>query len=230
MSETGLSPQLRPVGDVGVLVDFADAADKDAIAHKIRALDGGLSASNTAGLVETIPALTSLLVRYDPLETEFETCATAIRDHLSASARPRSAGEVWRVPVCYDESFAPDLSELSERVGIAPSDIIDTHSNSTYRVGMYGFAPGYAYLTGVPRALQIPRKTTAVRGVPAGSVMIAGGQCLISTLTLPTGWWVIGRAAFTPLDADADKPFAFEIGDEIHFEPVDADKLASLQA
>ena len=59
---------------------------------------------------------------------------------------------------------------------------------------MYGFAPGYAYLSGLPRRCGSTASPAPVRDVPAGSVIIAGGQCLITTLTMPTGWWIIGHS------------------------------------
>ena len=49
----------------------------------------------------------------------------------------------------------------------------------------------------------------AVRNVPAGSVIIAGGMCLITTLTMPTGWWRIGHSPARVLTDDPDQPFAF---------------------
>jgi inhibitor of KinA len=85
---------------------------------------------------------------------------------------------------------------------------------------MYGFAPGYAYLAGVPEVLRMPRKPAAVRGIPAGSVLIAGQQCLVSTITMPTGWWVIGRSAARILTDDSARPFLFDVGDEVRFRRV----------
>jgi inhibitor of KinA len=82
---------------------------------------------------------------------------------------------------------------------------------------MYGFAPGYAYLSGLPAALHLPRKDRAKRAVPAGSVIIAGAQCLITTLTMPTGWWIIGQSPAQVLRDDPDRPFLFDVGDEVRF-------------
>ena len=82
---------------------------------------------------------------------------------------------------------------------------------------MYGFAPGYAYLAGVPDRLRLPRKPAAVRGVEAGSVIVAGPQCLITTLKMPTGWWIIGRSPTRVLTGDAERPFLFDVGDRVRF-------------
>jgi inhibitor of KinA len=86
-----------------------------------------------------------------------------------------------------------------------------------YGVFMYGFAPGYAYLAGVPECIQLPRKPEPVRGVAAGSVVIAGPQCLVTTLTMPTGWWIIGRSPTRILTAQEDRPFLFDVGDRVRF-------------
>jgi inhibitor of KinA len=82
---------------------------------------------------------------------------------------------------------------------------------------MYGFAPGYAYLASVPDAIQLPRKAAAVRDVPAGSLLIAGPQCLVTTLTMPSGWWNIGRSPTQILTKDESRPFLFNIGDHVRF-------------
>ena len=97
--------------------------------------------------------------------------------------------------------------------------MIAAHLAGRYHVYMYGFAPGYAYLAGVPPALRLNRKPAPLRGVPAGSVLIAGPQCLVSTLTMPTGWWIIGRTPFAVLTGDPDHPFRLQTGDRLRFVP-----------
>jgi inhibitor of KinA len=47
--------------------------------------------------------------------------------------------------------------------------------------------------------------------------MIAGGQCLITTLPMPTGWWVIGHTDFRVLDPEAEQPFRLAPGDRVRF-------------
>ena len=86
---------------------------------------------------------------------------------------------------------------------------------------MYGFSPGYAYLSGIPEDIQIPRKPAAVRDVPAGSVIIAGPQCLVTTLTMPTGWSIIGRSPTPILTGDPARPFLFDVGDRVVFQRID---------
>jgi inhibitor of KinA len=132
----------------------------------------------------------------------------------AAAATPRE------VPSCHDADLAPDLPDVAARTGLSPEAVIAAFLGGDYRVYMYGFAPGYAYLAGVPPALHLPRKPTARREVPAGSIIIAGAQCLVTTLTMPTGWWIIGRSPTPILRAWDARPFLFDVGDPVRFRAI----------
>ena len=60
----------------------------------------------------------------------------------------------------------------------------------------------------------------AVRGVAAGSVLVAGPQCLVTTLTMPTGWWIIGRSPTRILSDDEDRPFLLDVDDRVTFKRI----------
>ena len=110
---------------------------------------------------------------------------------------------------------------MARQTGLSAEAVIAAHVSGDYRVFMYGFAPGYAYLAGVPERIRLPRKATPVRAVAAGSVLIAGPQCLVSTLTMPTGWGIIGRSPTPILTGDEMRPFLFDPGDRVVFNRID---------
>jgi inhibitor of KinA len=124
------------------------------------------------------------------------------------------------IPFCADLDLGPDLAEAAERLGLSGAALVKAFAAASYRVYMYGFAPGYAYLDGVPAALHLPRKPVPVRSRPVGSVMIAGGQAIITTLPMPTGWWVLGQTRVPVLRPDDPWPFLFDLGDTVRFVPV----------
>ncbi|MDT7933603.1 MAG: allophanate hydrolase subunit 1 [Sphingomonadaceae bacterium] len=222
-------PAVRPAGDAAMLVAFGTAID-DAVFARVLALDAALSADPPPGVVETVPAYASLLVHYDPLRTRPDELQRALLD-AAAQARPQPlTGREHRVPVCHAPEFAPDLPAVAEQAGLTERQVIAAHGAADYRVYMYGFAPGYAYLGGVPRALRLPRKPEPVRGVPAGAVMIAGAQALVTTLTMPSGWWVIGRSPARLLDLAAQRPSPFDPGDRVRFVAVDRAEFDRLAA
>lgn len=216
MSARRCFPRFSPVAEHGLLVEFGDTID-DAIHARVARLDRALAAAPFPGFLEAVPAYAAILVRFDPLVCDHAAVERAVRALMDAGAEPDDAPAVHDVPVCYDNDLAPDLAAVARAAGLSESDVIAAHLAGCYRVVMYGFAPGYAYLAGVPPAIRLPRKPAAVRAVPAGSVLVAAGQCLVSTLTMPTGWWIIGRSPARILTGRADRPFLFDPGDRVRF-------------
>ncbi|MEM6619229.1 MAG: allophanate hydrolase subunit 1, partial [Pseudomonadota bacterium] len=172
-------PRFTPVADHALLVTFGDAID-DASHEAVLALDQRLSDDPPAGMIQAVPALVNLLVEFDPLATTHDAIRAAVAARLGGGPSANQ-GTVRRVEVCYDGNLAPDLCALADATGLTLEGVINAHLSGDYRVMMYGFSPGYAYMAGVPDAIQVPRKRAAVRDVPAGSVIVAGPQCLITT-------------------------------------------------
>jgi inhibitor of KinA len=129
------------------------------------------------------------------------------------------------IDVCYDGEHAPDLAALAARAGIDTETAVAAHLAATYTVGMYGFAPGFAYLYGTPDPIQQPRNPTPGPLVPPGSVIVAGQQCLIVPVAMSTGWFAIGRSPASMVTTSEDQPFLFEIGDSVVFRRVGAYEL-----
>jgi len=212
---------IRPVGEAAMLIDFGGAISTT-VSDRVVSLDAALSARAPAGLLECVPAYTTLLLMFDPLLTTFEALEATVLEAMRQAGTSTVEATEFVAPVCYGGEFGPDLAMAAEQLGLTPEAVVSAHLAGEYRVCMYGFAPGYAYMAGVPPRLHLPRKPSAVRGYPVGSVMIAGAQCLITTLDMPTGWWVIGRSALRILEPEKAQPFLFKPGDRIRFEAVDA--------
>lgn len=215
-----MAPRFTPVADRALLVGFADEIDDGAHAD-LSALDRALAAAPPPGLIETVPALVNILIVFDPLLTDHRAVEAAVRALLPNLTHEETTGALREVEVCYEPPFAPDLEAVAAAAGLSREATVATHLAGDYRVLMYGFSPGYAYLGGVPQAIQTPRKPVALRGIAAGSVIIAGPQCLVTTLTMPTGWSIIGRSPTPVLTDDAERPFLFDIGDRVAFRRID---------
>lgn len=209
-------PVVRPVGESALLIEFGDRIDA-AINARVVALDRALAAAPPRGLIETVPAYCALLLEYDPLATTQAELAEAALALAQCPTISEPAGREHVVPISFAPLDGPDLDQVAAQTGLHCDQAIAAFLAARYRVFMYGFAPGYAYMGGVPPALHLPRKPMAQRGHTAGSVIIAGPQCLITTLPMPTGWWVIGRTPLAVLDPLAKRPFRFDPGDTIRF-------------
>jgi inhibitor of KinA len=218
-----VTPTLTPVADHGLLVSFGDEIT-DEILARVHALDRAVADARPAGLVELVPAPTSLLVVFDATVTDHDAIAGVVAE-CAVHRHAVTAGRVHVIDVCYDEAYAPDLPLVAERTGLSPHAVIEAHRSATYTVGAYGFAPGYAYLYGTPPAIQLPRNPTPGPIVPAGSVIIAGQQCIVIPIAMSTGWYALGRSPARMLTGDERQPFLVDVGDTVTFRPIGVDEL-----
>ena len=212
----------QPVGDCGVMLRFGDTIDPQ-IHDAVVAHHHAAETASLPGVTEFVPSFTALFVGYDPLTTDFDTLTASLLG-LKPQTTADRAPQKWVVPVCYDAALAPDLKEVATRTGQSTEAVINAHLAGEYRVYMYGFAPGYAYMGGVPKTLQLPRKEAYVRDVPAGTVCIAGPQGLVTTMCLPNGWWRLGRTAFQYLRPDEEDVFPLSVGDQVQFKRISRDE------
>lgn len=224
-------PTFTPVADHALLIGFGDEISDETSAAVV-ALDRALAASPPEGLIECVPAFVNLLVEFDPLLADHDSLQKAVENLLlsSGTGLQGQGASLHEVEICYEGSFASDLEQVAQSLGLSVEATIECHLRGDYQVRMYGFAPGYAYMSGVPIELQVPRKAVVLRDVPAGSVIIAGPQCLITTLTMPTGWCILGRSPTRILTRDESSPFLFEVGDRVRFKRVDLSQFERSEA
>ncbi|MGC9395329.1 MAG: 5-oxoprolinase subunit PxpB [Anaerolineae bacterium] len=214
-------PRILPVGETAFTVEFGDAVDA-ALNRRVHAFDAALRARPVPGLVETVPTYRSLLVIYDPQVRRAEAMRVALTDALDALAATADLpeGRLVEIPVRYGGKWGPDLADVAAHCGMSAQAVIDLHAQPVYTVAMLGFAPGFAYLLGLPEALATPRLATPRLRVPPGSVGIAGAQTGVYALATPGGWRIIGRTDLTLFDPAREAPFALQAGDRVRFIPL----------
>lgn len=222
-------PRFLDAGEAALVVEFGDAVDP-AANDRVLALDSVLAAETGPGLRELVPTYRSLMIHYDPLVLPRADLIQRVRRALQQPAAERQAAQSWVLPCCYDLPYGEDLDEAASLLGLTRDQAIALHIAGRYRVYMYGFAPGYAYLGGLATELAISRRPSPRPPHPAGAVMIGGGLCGVATFPMPTGWYVLGRTPERLYARDRDEPFLISPGDTIRFEPVDAASFDALEA
>ncbi|KPM33575.1 Allophanate hydrolase, subunit 1 [Croceitalea dokdonensis DOKDO 023] len=126
----------------------------------------------------------------------------------------------WTLPVCYDSEFGHDIQEVASTLTFSVDELITKHTATAYTVYGIGFLPGFMYLGGLPKDLEIPRKQTPRLHVDKGSVGLAGKQTGIYPQDSPGGWNIIGRCPIPLFNTKASPPFFASIGDKIRFKAV----------
>ncbi|WP_108660830.1 5-oxoprolinase subunit B family protein [Acuticoccus kandeliae] len=218
---------LRGSGEDAFVVEYGEEIAPE-IGRRVAALADAFDTAAPDGLIEVVPTFRSLLVLYDPERTSREALLAALP--APDDDPTHETGSHWSVPVCLEGEAAEDIEEAAAGLGIDVARLCDIFLAGTYQVGMYGFAPGFAYLSGVDTALAIPRRPAPRPPMPAGSLIIAGGMAALTSISMPTGWYVIGRTAITLFRPDDSAMVPFAVGDRLSFRPVSLDELTALGA
>ena len=186
-------------------------------------MDQHIQQNPFAGWIENVPAYHTLTIYFDPLFAPKDIEAYLIdRVKNQHSLQSRKV----RIPVCYDETLAPDLTDVSVQLKLTREELIQLHTSHIFHVFMIGFLPGFPYMGILPPELEVPRKATPSLSIPEGAVAIAGKQTGIYPVSSPGGWHVIGLTPF-PMFREG-KPL-LQPGDEIIFYAIGLDEYHRLK-
>lgn len=225
--------KIFPLGDVGLIIDFGNVID-ESINKLVHAVFEELLNDPIPGIIETVPAYSSLTIYYNVLsirkkisggETAFEWISEKVKKYLSKERiQVDENGALLRIPVCYENEYGPDLNFVALQNKISVEEIIHLHISTTYRVYMLGFLPGFAYMGMVDEKIAVPRKQFPAP-VEAGSIGIAGRQTGIYPLNSPGGWQIIGRTPLKLFDKEKNDPTLFKTGDNVQFYSITKDEF-----
>jgi KipI family sensor histidine kinase inhibitor len=221
-------PKFLDAGEAALVVEFGRAIDP-AIHNRVLALDAALTRRAPPGIVELVPTIRSLMIHYDPLVIGREALVALVRgtEFTGEAIKPSAC---WTIPCCFDDAFGEDIGRITDMTGLAKERAVSLFAGATYRIMMYGFLPGFAYLGGLPPELMVPRRPTIRAPHPPGTIMIGAGMGLITTFAMPTGWWLIGRTPERMFSMSRGEPFFAAVGDAVTFAPIDRADFHALDA
>ncbi|WP_198957205.1 5-oxoprolinase subunit B family protein [Mycobacterium lehmannii] len=208
---------IRDYGDRALLLEFDTTAEVLAWSEAIRRAD-------LPGVLDIVPAARTVLVklaepRYQA-PTRQRLGGLRIDADPEAELIPPAGGRAdLTIDVVYD---GPDLDEVARLTGLTPDDVVAAHTGSMWRVAFGGFAPGFAYLVGGDRRLEVPRRSEPRTKVPAGAVGLAGEFSGIYPRESPGGWQLIGRTSAVLWDINRDSPALLTSGMWVQFRAVES--------
>lgn len=220
--------ELSALGDDAVVIEWGGVADEVTLA-RVSAAVAALEADPPAGMIELVPAFTSLAVFYDVTRiADYETFGREVMRRAQRKiARVALKPRIVTIPVCYGGENGPDLITVARHAGLTERQVVQLHTAETYTVGAVGFMPGFPYLVGLPFKLHTPRRNTPRKTVPRGSVAIGGAQTGVYPLESPGGWNLIGRTPLTLVDTALADPVHLRVGDRVKFKPITAEEYAA---
>ena len=188
----------------------------DAVLAQVRDTDEALSLATWArstrvAATEIVPGARTVL--FDGVE-DSDRLAALLAD-WSPHRRP-PLGPLVEVPVTYD---GEDLGYVAERWSTDVEGVAARLGGTELVSAFCGFAPGFAYLAGLPEELAVPRLDSPRSAVPAGSVAVADTWCGVYPSASPGGWRLLGRTSTTLWDATSDAPALLAPGTRVRFVP-----------
>jgi inhibitor of KinA len=222
------SPRLLNSGETALVVEYGSTVDP-AINDRVLALDAAFTAASVPGIRETVPTYRSLMIHYDPLVIDRDALAARIAEMDAGLVTTERPASEWLFPCCYDAEFGEDIAVVAEMTGLTQDRVVALHAAAAYRVYMYGFAPGFCYLGGLPPELAVSRRISPRPPVPENSILVGGGLALVSTVSMPTGWWLVGRTPERMFSLKREPTFLVAVGDTLRFEPVDQATFDALE-
>ena len=224
-----MSARFLSAGDTALVVEFGDHIDR-ALSERVLRLSDLVRSSRTPGVIETVPTYRSLLVQYDPLTIDRAGLIRAIEQLLDRGPAAGRPATLWHIPACYAEQHAPDLAEVARRTGLAESEVVRLHAQTSFHVYMIGFAQGFPYMGDLAPSLALPRQEDPRVKVPAGSIAIAARMTAIYPAESPGGWHLIGATPIRLFDPRLPRPALLSPGDKVRFEPIDASEFDAIRA
>ncbi|WP_424768503.1 5-oxoprolinase subunit PxpB [Paenibacillus sp. sgz302251] len=241
MNKDEFPVQIVPLGESAIRMELGNSIHPD-IHRKVKRIVDGLDKYPFPGMIECVPAFTSVTVFYDPLKIRklhisrpefadqscYEIVSATLQQLVSklddhADDKPR----IVEIPVCYGGEFGPDLDDVAAHNGLTPEEVIAIHSSGEYLVYMIGFAPGFPYLGEMSERIATPRRSSPRTEIPAGSVGIAGMQTGIYPISTPGGWQLIGRTPLQLFRPKEEQPSLLRSGDTIIFRSISLEEFES---
>src|SRR5690242_12801483 len=128
--------RIFPLGDSAITVDFGNIIDEE-INLNVLARYHQLTNDPVEGVIEIVPAYSSLTLHYDMLAVSKNIpkgklayswiCEEIEKRFQQSVTAQHNNGPLVKIPVCYDTFFAPDLASLAESKGMSNEEVVQLH-------------------------------------------------------------------------------------------------------
>jgi len=143
--------------------------------------------------------------------------ASLYQRSVTPTSYPESGYAPFRQPVPPTTYDGDDLDHVAELWGMSTEEVVRTHTSTEFVVAFCGFAPGFAYCTGLPADRVVSRRVGPRTRVRAGSVGLGGEYPAAYPTASPGGWRIIGLTGEQLWDAGREEPALLTPGTRVRF-------------
>jgi KipI family sensor histidine kinase inhibitor len=196
--------RLMRVGADSLLAEVSDTA------AAMRVYDEALRREVEAA--DVVPAARTVLFAGVPDVARLEAELAGWEPETQAASSVQ--GPVVEVPTVYD---GPDLDSVARHWDLTTREVVDLHTSGEMLVAFCGFAPGFAYCTGLEHMGPVPRLGEPRTRVPAGAVGLADVFTGVYPSASPGGWQLIGHTDLVLWDEAREQPATLAPGTRVRF-------------
>ena len=209
---------IRSYGVHAVLIEWPNQVEEVILEDIIQFKEHLIKSCLDSKSWEIILAYNSLTLVYRQAPIDFDTFKGKIKEWY-AQKKPieKRAKLLWKLPVCYDISFGIDLEETCNKLNLTTEELVRLHTQNAYTVYGIGFLPGFMYLGGLSKELEIERRASPRLLIEKGSVGLAGKQTGIYPQESPGGWNIVGNCPVSMFNPKNENPCFVSVGDKVQF-------------
>ncbi|MGG0716789.1 allophanate hydrolase subunit 1 [Robertmurraya massiliosenegalensis] len=173
------------------------------------------------GVLQVIPAMNTISIRYNPLIITESEILDFIENHppRKEENHAMTSRRVY-VPIVFGDEYSLDLNEIANKCGLSRDRVVEKMIDRDFYVYLTGFIAGTPYIGEIDADIALPRRAMPRLKVSEGSIAIANNMCTIYTIESPGGWNIIGWTPMKLFNAFKSIPNTANMGDCIHFKRI----------
>ena len=210
------------LGDAALYCDFGRDVNKKINSNVIKYYKK-IRKLNIKSINNITPSYNKLIISFDLNQINFGELKDII-ENIHIDNEESSSTKKIEIPVCCDEQYYLDLSELEKKLNLEKEKILDKFFKNEYFCYMTGFIAGMPFLGDINEDLRAKRLETPRVKVPKGSIGITEQFTNIYTFESPGGWNIIGNTPLNVFDSSKEvEPNLINPGDTVTFKRISKD-------
>jgi inhibitor of KinA len=216
------------LGDAALYCDFGQDVNKTINSNVIKYYNN-IKKLNIESINNITPSYNKLIISFDLNKIKFNELKNII-EKIYIDDDEKLLGKQIEIPVCCEEPYSLDLSELERKLNLTKEIILNNFFNNEYFCYMTGFIAGMPFLGDINASLRAKRLETPRVKVPKGSVGITEQFTNIYTFESPGGWNIIGNTPLKVFDSSKEiEPNLINPGDTVLFKRISKEEYLNYE-
>jgi len=216
------------LGDAALYCDFGQDVNKIINSNVIKYYNN-IKKLNIESINNITPSYNKLIISFDLNKIKFNELKNII-EKIHIDDDEKLLGKQIEIPVCCEEPYSLDLSELERKLNLTKEIILNNFFKNEYFCYMTGFIAGMPFLGDINESLRAKRLETPRVKVPKGSVGITEQFTNIYTFESPGGWNIIGNTPLKVFDSSKEiEPNLINPGDTVLFKRISKEEYLNYE-